>query len=90
MNVHFKTIYCVSQDYACKYEGGTEIKACFEDKAVAIEYMNSLWERERIDSNNFEKYDTIDEREMIKEAYIDGEWYDTHFCLEVAETRLYK
>ena len=25
-----------------------------------------------------------------KEAWIDGEWLDSHICMEILETRLYK
>lgn len=90
MNVHFKTIYCVSLDWANKYESHNEIKACFEDKGTAIAYMNTLWESEREDTDGFEKYDMIEETNEHKEAWIDGEWLDSHICMEILETRLYK
>lgn len=85
-----KKIFCVSEDWANNYESHNTIKACFESKEDAIKYMNELWDKTKEDDEEwFSKFNDKYYSELLREEWIDGEWLDNHYCLEISETILY-
>ena len=81
-------IYCVSVDWADRGYEHTGVLACFDKLDDAVAYMNEQWNNER-EQDYFEQYDQMDCNQLKKEAWVDGEWIDKHYCLEIDSATLY-
>ena len=83
-----KEIFCVSVDWADKGTEHNSVLACFDTMENAVAYMNEQWRTER-EYDYFEQYDQLDCTYTKLEAWVDGEWIDKHYCLEIHATTLY-
>ena len=83
-----RDIYCVSVDWADRGYEHNGVLACFDKLDDAVAYMNEQWNNER-EQDYFEQYDQMDCNQLKKEAWVDGEWIDKHYCLEIDSTTLY-
>ena len=77
-----RDIYCVSVDWTDNGYEHTGVLACFDKLDDAVAYMNEQWRNER-EQDYFEQYDQMDCNQRKMEAWVDGEWIDKHYCLEI-------